>query len=275
VGATTPSVGKHQGAPDGRPLVTRWLLGRRRCGRRPGHGRGAFLGLVHDDRLGGEEQRRDRGRVLQRRAGHLDGVDDARREQVLVLAGGGVEALGRLLQVADLLHHDATFEAGVHGDLLQRLLDGPGHHAAPRGLVALELLGTVEDLGLGPQQGHPASGHHALLDGGLGGRDGVLDAVLLLFELDLGGRTHLDDRHTARQLGQALLELLAVVVGVGVLDLGLDLVDPALDLGVVAGAFHDRRLVLGNDDLAGPAEHVEPHVLELEADLFGDDLAAG
>jgi ABC-2 type transport system permease protein len=43
----------------------------------------------------------------------------------------------------------------------------------------------------------------------------VLDAVLLLLELDLGGRADLDHRHAAGQLGQPLLQLLAVVVGVG------------------------------------------------------------
>jgi hypothetical protein len=52
--------------------------------------------------------------------------------------------------------------------------------------------------------------------------------VLLLLELDLGGRADLEHRHAARQLGQPLLELLAVVVGVGVLDLTLDLRDATL-----------------------------------------------
>ena len=42
-----------------------------------------------------------------------------------------------------------------------------------------------------------------------------------------------------------------------------------------AGTLDDRRLVLGDDDLAGAAEQVEADVLELEADLLGDDLAAG
>src|SRR4051794_18989378 len=42
------------------------------------HGAGtALLGGVGDDGLGGEEQGRDRGCVLQRRAGHLGGIDDA------------------------------------------------------------------------------------------------------------------------------------------------------------------------------------------------------
>ena len=83
-----------------------------------------------------------------------------------------------------------------------------------------------------------AAGHDALFDGGPGGRQGVLDAVLLLLELDLGGGADPDDGHAAGQLGQALLELLAVPVGVGVLDLALDLGDPALH---VASADRPRR----------------------------------
>ena len=53
---------------------------------------GGLLGLVGHNGLGGEEQRGDGGGVLQGRAGDLGRVDDARGEQVDVLAGGGVEA---------------------------------------------------------------------------------------------------------------------------------------------------------------------------------------
>ena len=47
------------------------------------------------------------------------------------------------------------------------------------------------------------------------------------------------------------------------------------DVVLGALALDDRGLVLGDDDLAGPTEQVEGGVLELEADLLGDDLAAG
>src|SRR5436305_3166 len=118
------------------------------------------------------------------------------------------------------------------------------------------------------------AGDDALLDRVLGVGDGVLDAVLLLLELDLGGSADLEDRDAAGQLGQPLLQLLAVVVAVALLDLGLDLVDPAGDLVGVTSAFDDRGLVLRDEHLAGLAEQVERGVLELEADLFADDLAA-
>jgi hypothetical protein len=119
------------------------------------------------------------------------------------------------------------------------------------------------------------TGDDALFDGSLRVADGVLNAVLALLELDLGGRARLDDGDATGELREALLELLAVVVGVGVLDLLLDLGNAALDLRSVATALDDGGLVLGDDDLAGAAEHVEGGVLELEADLLGDDGAAG
>ena len=55
----------------------------------------------------------------------------------------------------------------------------------------------------------------------------------------------------------------------------LDLLDAALDRLGVAGTVDDRRRVLVDDDLAGLAELRELRVLELEAHLLGDDLAAG
>src|SRR6266545_742716 len=115
----------------------------------------------------------------------------------------------------------------------------------------------------------------ALLDGRLRVAHGVLDAVLALLQLDLGGRADLDDRDAAGQLGQPLLQLLPVVVGVALLDLGTDLVDPALDLVGVTGTVHDGGLVLGHDQLAGAAQDVQPDAVQPEPSRRGDDLPTG
>ena len=72
-------------------------------------------------------------------------------------------------------------------------------------------------------------------DGRTSRREGVLDAVLFL-ELDLSGCAHLDDSDTAGQLGETLLQLLAIPVRVGVLDLCLDLGHTAFDVGGRASA---------------------------------------
>ena len=74
-----------------------------------------------------------------------------------------------------------------------------------------------------------ATGDDALLERGACRLESVLDAMLLLLHLGLGRSADLDDCDAAGQLGEPLLELLAVEVGVGVLDLGLQLLDPGLD----------------------------------------------
>ena len=99
--------------------------------------------------------------------------------------------------------------------------------------------------------------------------------MLALLELDLGGRADLDDGDAAGQLGETLLELLTVVVGVGVLDLATDLGDATSDLVGIAGAVDDRALVLRHADGTGAAEQLEGDGVELETDLLGDDLATG
>src|SRR5665648_241501 len=232
------------------------------------------LGLVGHDALGGEDVLGDRRGVLQRRTGDHGRVDDAGLDQVLVLVGVGVEALARLERL-DLVHHDRTLEAGVLGDLTKWLLERAGDDLLARAEV--DVIGLPVDLDRvdSVDQHDAAARHDALFEGGAGGVEGVLDAVLGLLHLDLGGRADLDDGHAAGQLGETLLELLTVEIGVGVLDLRLDLLDAALDGLGVAGAVDDRGVVLRHDDLAGAAELRELGLVELEAHLLGDDLAAG
>ena len=98
----------------------------------------------------------------------------------------------------------------------------------------------------------------------------VLDAGLLLLHLDLGGGADIDDGDTAGELGQALLELLAVVVGGGLLDLAPDLLDPALDVGPLAGALDDRCVLLGDDDALGLPEVVEVTSSSLIPEVLGE-----
>src|SRR4029079_12430948 len=59
-----------------------------------------------------------------------------------------------------------------------------------------------------------------------------------------------------------------------VLDLLTDLVDPALDRLLVTGTVDDRGRVLRDDHATGAPELRELRVLELQAHLLGDHLAA-
>jgi hypothetical protein len=73
---------------------------------------------------------------------------------------------------------------------------------------------------------------------------GVFDAGLLLFHLGLGRCADVDHGDAADQLGQTLLQLLAVVVGGGLSRSGADLLDAALDVFFLAGAVDDGGVVL-------------------------------
>ena len=104
---------------------------------------------------------------------------------------------------------------------------------------------------------------------------GVFHAGLLLLHLGLGRGADIDDGDTAGELRETLLELLAIVVAGGFLDLAADLVHPALDVDLLAFAFDDRGVFLVDGDALGPAEVVERDVLELDAEVFGDATATG
>ena len=157
--------------------------------------------------------------VEQRGAGDLHRVVDAGSEHVDVLAGRGVEAVSDG-QVAHLVGDNTRLEAGVERDLLERSVDGDAHDVRAGRLVARRGSMACLERGLaGLDEGNATTGDDALFDGSLRVADGVLDAVLALLELDLGRGSGLDDGNATGELGEALLQLLAVVVAVGVLDL--------------------------------------------------------
>ena len=107
-------------------------------------------------------------------------------------------------------------------------------------------------------------------------RERVLDAVLLLLQLDLGGRADLDDGDAAGQLGQPLLQLLAVEVARSSSSICalICLMRPWIASSV---PWPSMIVVssLVDDDAAGAAEVLDLRAVELAADLLGDDRAAG
>src|SRR6185437_4777111 len=120
-----------------------------------------------------------------------------------------------------------------------------------------------------------AAGDDTFLDRRLGRVHRIVDAILALLDLDLGGPADPDDGDAAGQLGEALLQLLLVVVRGGLLDLRLDLRDAALDVLLLAGTADDGGVLLVDADLLAGAEHVEGYALELDAELLADQLALG
>ena len=116
------------------------------------------------------------------------------------------------------------------------------------------------------------TGDDALFNGRLGVADGILNAMLALLELNLSCCADLDHRDAASQLGQPLLQLLAVVVGVRLIDLIANLVDPTLDLLGISGALDDGRLILGDDHLTSLSKQFQADAVELEPNFLADYL---
>src|SRR5262249_46499921 len=163
----------------------------------------------------------------------------------------------------DLADDHRTLFPGIADDLAQGLFHGALHDAGAGLLIALEL--EAFDRRDAAHQGDAAAGNDALFDRCTGGVHRVFHSGLLLFHFGLGGRTDLDRRHAAHELCQALLELLAVVVAGGLLDLGANLFHAAFDLLGAALTLDDGGVVFVDGDLLGLAEIADLHALQLDA----------
>src|SRR5687768_8355330 len=238
------------------------------------HGGRLLLGPLGDHGFRCHQQAGDRSRVLQGATHDLGRVDDAGLEHVDIFGVLRVEAEGAALAFEQLADHDRTVDASVLGDLTDRLLQGATHDVDARLLVRVVALELLKHLGA-IEQSDAAADDDAFLDRGAGGVHRVIDAILALLHLDLGGAADLDDRHAAGQLRETLGQFFLVVLAGGLVDLGADLRAAALDLLLLAGTVDDRGLFLGDHDLLGLAQHVDGDALQLDAEVFGDDLAAG
>src|SRR5512141_1414888 len=213
------------------------------AGRHTAAAAGVLLRQFGHHGFGGDQESRNRSRVLDRRTDRLGGVDDALLDAVAVFAGLRVEAVSIRLVLEDLADDDGAvlarvdrYLAGRPGQRLAHDLDA-GLLVVVLGAQALELLGSTE-------QGDAAARDDAFLDGRTGRMHRVIHAILALLDFDFGRAADADHRDAARELGQTLLQLLTVVVRGGLLDLRLDLADARLDVGLLAGTVDDCGVFL-------------------------------
>src|ERR1035438_4526251 len=103
----------------------------------------------------------------------------------------------------------------------------------------------------------------------------IFHARLRFFHFGFGRGSYFDHRYATDQLGQPLLQLLAVVVAGGLFDLSTNFFYAALHLTGLAFAFDDGGVVLVDGDFLGLAEIGDLNVLQLNAEILGDGFAAG
>ena len=94
------------------------------------------------------------------------------------------------------------------------------------------------------QQRHAAAGDDAFFQRGLRGRLGVFEQRLALLHFGFGRGADVDLRHAAGQLGQPLLQLLAVV-SLSVFSISRRICSARPSIAVLlAGAADDRRVLV-------------------------------
>lgn len=141
-------------------------------------------------------------------------------------------------------------------------------------LVEVFHLDIIECFGA-VQKSHSSSDDDSLFKGTSSGHNGVIESVLDLLDLDLGGPSDLDDSDSSTELGLSLLELLLVILRSGQVHLLSDLIDSSLDNLSVSGAINDDSLVLIDDDFLGSAEDAHVDVFEGHSKVGVEDLRLG
>src|SRR5687767_115018 len=204
-----------------------------------------------DDGFGREQETGDRSGVLQRAPRHLGRIDDAGFHQVFVFARGHVVAFVAFA-LLHFLDDERAFLARVVRELAERLFDRAANDRHTDLLVAFEVFDVVERF-LRADQSHTATRDDAFFDRGASRVQRVFHARLLLFHLRFGRGADIDDGNATGQLGETLLELLPIVIRGGLFDLTPDLADAALDVGLLAFAFHNGGVLLVNRDPFGTA----------------------
>jgi hypothetical protein len=82
----------------------------------------------------------------------------------------------------------------------------------------------------------------------------VFDACLLLFHLHFSTRTYLDHGNATGEFRNTLLQLFAIVVRRGFLDLGTNLSDASLNVGCIACTIDDCGVFLADLDALGTTQ---------------------
>ncbi len=189
-----------------------------------------------------------------------------------------IEAEAVVLVGAHALDDYRTFFAGVLNNLPQGLFQSAPHDVDADLFIGIAtVFGCIEFLEhlSCSHQRYAAAGNNTFFHGCASSMHGIFDARFLLFHFSFSGRPHFDDCNTADELRETFLQFLAIIVGRGLVDLCANRLHASFDVGLLAAAFDDGRVVLVDRDLLGLAEIRQLHRLELDTEIFTDHLAAG
>src|SRR5260370_2472582 len=104
---------------------------------------------------------------------------------------------------------------------------------------------------------------------------GIFHASLLFLHFGLRRRADTDDGNTTGELGQTLLQFLAIVVRSGFLDLTPDLANPTLNIFGRSLALNDRRIFLVDRHPLCTAEIFQRNVFKLHPKILVKTTTTG
>ena len=96
----------------------------------------------------------------------------------------------------------------------------------------------------------------------------ILDTVFLLFHLNLGSRTYIEDSNTAGEFAETLLKFLLVIIRGRRSNLLSDKFHTLCNIILVACATYDSGVLLGDGNLLSLTEHLRSGILKSEASFL-------
>ena len=133
-----------------------------------------------------------------------------------------------ILVALDLFNYHGSFFTGIGCDLVNRFFqsfrkDFHCHFF----FIRYSFQGFEGFRGL--NEGNSTTGYDTFFNSCTGCGQSIFNTMFLFFQLGLSCGTNTDDSHTASQFSQAFLQLFAVIIAGGVIDLSADLLDATLN----------------------------------------------
>ena len=233
-----------------------------------------LLWNLGDQRFSGQQQAGDAGRILQSSLNYLGRVDHALGNKVGVLATVGIEAFRLALEIAHAVYDHSAFITGIFCDAAERILQYLANDPHASLLVVRQALETVEGL-LGPNQGDATAGNNPFRQSRRSRALGIIQQVLAFLHFGFGCRAHTDLSHATSQLGQPLLQLLAVVITLHRFDFTADLGDPSFDVILLAGSSDHHGLIRGDPQLLDPPQVGQLNAFQVDAAVLENRVGTG
>src|SRR6056297_2645087 len=99
--------------------------------------------------------------------------------------------------------------------------------------------------------------------------------MLFLFQFSLGSGSYVNNCHTAGQFSQPLLQLFAIVVTGGFIDLRFDLTNSVFNFSLFTFAADNSGVLFFNLDGLRTSELFKFGILKLQTNLFADYFTTG